>query len=74
MNRATRYGRLALRDPVRARAELKQALEEAGCFARVPALLGVSRRHLQRLVYMLDAWDIVEAHRARKKRGIMAAE
>lgn len=51
------------------RAEIAAAIEQAGgCLVRAAHYLVISRRHLYRLVYRAQLWDVVDAAREGARR------
>lgn len=69
MNRSTGIGWSWRRDPAQAIAELRLALEaRGGQLSAAAEDLGITRRHLYRLVQRANLWAEVDQMRARAKQ------
>jgi len=65
MNRQTGIGWMFRLDEDEAVGEMSEVLQRnAGCIVRAAHDLAISRRHLYRLVYRANLWDVVDAARA----------
>lgn len=68
--RASFIGCLAVHEPDKARAEILEAVERSrGRLISAATELGIDRRHLQRLCWLLDLWPHVDQIRERWAKG-----